>query len=341
MKIKTGLASFGVSGRVFHAPFVAAHSGFALTAVVERHAQTAQALYPDVQSVRSFEELLAQDIELVIVNTPNHLHYEQCKQALEAGKHVISEKPFVPTAAQARELIELARRRNLLLTVYQNRRFDGDFLTLQQLIASGALGRIVELESAFQRYRTEVRTGSWKEVEQVGIGITYDLCSHLVDQAVVLFGRPQGVWAQITRQRDEAVSDDYCRMILCYDKVQVSLKAGCLIREEAPRFALHGTRGSYAKYGLDPQEQALRNGAKPLATTWIEESTSAWGILHTDDGRVPYPTCNGNYMRYFDNIQEVLRGCAAPLVSHQEMISDLEILEAAFVSNRTGSTLIV
>lgn len=338
-KVKTGIASFGLSGQVFHAPFIDLHEGFELSVICERSKNLAQTQYPGVKTVRTFEELLAEDVELIIVNTPDMTHAEYCKQALEAGKNVVVEKPFTFTEEDAIDLISLAVRKGLMLTVYQNRRFDGDFLTLQQVIASGVLGRIVEFQSAFQRYRPALSPDSWKETPGKGVGITYNLCSHLCDQAFVLFGKPFGVWATLDSQRDNSKIDDYSYMQLIYPRIKVSLRAGMLMREEGPRFVLHGTKGSYVKYGLDPQEAALKGGFRPTREDWGAEDESKWGILHTDDGRVKYPTVTGNYLRYYDNIFDVLRKDGLPFVTHSQMISDVKMLEAAFASHRTGTII--
>ena len=209
MKIKTGLAAFGLSGQIFHAPFIEAHPDFELTAVAERSKKSAQATYPDVESVDSFEELLRCDVELIVVNTPDATHYPLCRAALEAGKHVIVEKPFVTTIREAKELIEIADRKGLMLITYQNRRWDGDFLTLQQIVRQGSLGRLVEIQSSFQRYRPRLGQSAWKETPgATRVGITYNLCSHLCDQIVALLGKPEGVWATLDRQRDGSRSDD-------------------------------------------------------------------------------------------------------------------------------------
>ena len=334
--IKTGLAAFGLSGRIFHAPFLHLHEGFELSAVVERTKNVAQTLYPGIKTVRSFEALLDEAIDLVIINTPDPTHYDFCRMALEAGKHVVVEKPFVFSSEQARELIALAQRRQRLLTVYQNRRFDGDFLTVQDIVRNGYLGRVVEFQSAFQRYRPQLSPIAWKEQSQGHVGITYNLCSHLSDQALVLFGKPDGVWARMDRQRASSQIDDYCDMRLIYPHLQVSLRAGMLIREPGPRFAVHGTAGSYVKYGLDPQEGILRAGGHPSRTVWSQESEAEWGILHTDAGRNPYPTVPGNYLSYYDDLYQALCEGRTPYVTPEEMITDVRMLEAAFESAQSG-----
>ncbi len=337
--IKTGLSAFGLSGKVFHAPFIDLHPGFELTAVVERSRDEARTLYEGVRSVRSYEELLQlEELELVVVNTPDPTHYDYCRMALEAGKNVVVEKPFVFSSAQARELTGLAARKGLLLTVFQNRRFDGDFLTVKQVIDSGALGRVVEFQSAFQRYRPELSPIAWKESGN-RVGITYNLCSHLCDQALALFGKPEGVWATMASQRDGSRIDDYCRMQLAYPEVKVSLRAGMLIREEAARFAVHGTKGSYVKFGLDPQEGLLRAGARPTAGDWAREAPEQWGVLNTDEGRRSYETVTGNYLAYYDNIYKVLREAAQPCVTTEDMLADVRMLESAFESAESGCTV--
>ena len=226
MKIKTGLAAFGLSGQIFHAPFIEAHPDFELTAVAERSKKSAQATYPDVESVDSFEELLRCDVELIVVNTPDATHYPLCRAALEAGKHVIVEKPFVTTIREAKELIEIADWKGLMLITYQNRRWDGDFLTLQQIVRQGSLGRLVEIQSSFQRYRPRLGQSAWKETPgATRVGITYNLCSHLCDQIVALLGKPEGVWATLDRQRDGSRIDDYSLIVLEYPGIRAQLQA--------------------------------------------------------------------------------------------------------------------
>lgn len=343
-KIKTGIASFGLSGQVFHAPFLNIHEGFELKVIAERSKDLARAQYPHVKTVRTFDELLAEEIDLVVVNTPVQTHFDYCKQALLAGKHVVVEKPFVATVAEAEELIALANKQGKLLTVFQNRRYDGDFLTVRQILQSGVLGRVVEFQSSFQRYRPDINSAraQWREEPLPGNGITYDLGSHLCDQVLVLFGKPSGIWAHIAIQRQGSRVDDYSLIQMLYPDLIVTLRAGMLIREEGPRFALHGTRGSYVKFGLDPQEGLLRTGhAIPNRGPWAAESDAEWGILNTDDGRRKYPTIPGNYLGYYDAIYDTLCKGAQPPVSHNDMLTDLRILEAAFKSSQTGRVITV
>lgn len=209
-KIKTGLAAFGMSGQIFHAPFISTNPAFELTAVTERSKELSKERYPEARIVRSFEELIALDeLELIVVNTPDSTHYEYARQALEAGKNVIVEKPFTTTVEQGQELVDLARSKGLAISVYQNRRWDSDFLTVQEVLDKGLLGRLVEFESTFPRYRNFIKPGTWKETGSLGGGLTYNLGAHVIDQAVQLFGVPEAVFADIDIIRTGGMVDDY------------------------------------------------------------------------------------------------------------------------------------
>ena len=206
-KIKTGLAAFGMSGQIFHAPFITTHPAFELTAIVERSKELSKERYPSAKIVRSFEELIAMDeLELIVVNTPDSTHFDYARRALEAGKHVIVEKPFTSTYAEGESLVALARAKGLMLSVYQNRRWDSDFLTVKQILSEGKLGRLVEFESTYPRYRNFIKSGTWKETGEMGGGLTYNLGAHLLDQAVQLFGVPEAVFADIAILRDGGTS---------------------------------------------------------------------------------------------------------------------------------------
>lgn len=338
--IKTAIASYGLSGQVFHAPFLNDHPGFDLVAIGERSKDLVRQRYPNVVRPHSFEELISiQEVELVIVNTPDVTHYDYCKKALLSDKNVVVEKPFVFTVAEAEELTKLAQKRGLLLTVYQNRRFDGDFLTVKQIKESGRLGRIVEFESAFQRYRNFVVEGTWKERPDRHVGMTYNLGSHSLDQALVLFGMPEGLWATVDVLRDGGRVDDYFHIVLLYPRMKVTLRAGYLMREQGPRFTLHGTAGSYMIYGVDPQEAALKGGALPGGEGWGSVPETEWGVINTDEGRVHYPTVAGNYRLYYDSIYRTLRGGDTPEVTHEQMVDLIRLLEVCFESSETGRTI--
>lgn len=340
-KIKVGLAAYGMSGRVFHAPLIAANPHFELTAVMERSKELSREKYPDVRIARSFEELVAMDdLDLIVVNTPDSTHFDYVRLALLGGKHVVVEKPFTETEEDGEELVALAAEKGLMLSVYQNRRWDGDFLTVKEIFDKGLLGHLVEFESTFPRYRNFIKPNTWKETGTDGGGLTYNIGSHLVDQALQLFGMPEAVFADIATLREGGKVDDYFIIHLLRPEkaphVKITLKASYLMCESEPRFVLHGREGSYVKYGLDPQEAALTAGQLPGSPHWGEEDESAWGLLHTEkDGRVeraPYPTLPGNYAAFYENIYRHLR-CGEPLQSDARGVVDvIRVLEAAWGS---------
>ncbi|WP_085537785.1 oxidoreductase [Massilibacteroides vaginae] len=337
-KIRTGIASYGMSGSVFHAPFIANHPAFELYAIVQRSSDSAQEKYPWVKIIRSYEELLAdKSIQLVVVNTPDVTHYEFVKLALLAGKHVIVEKPFVFTVHEGEELIALAKKQNRMLCVYQNRRWDGDFLTVKQVINSGSLGQVVEFQSAYQRYRNYIQPGTWKEKADHRVGLTYNLGSHMIDQAVTLFGIPQAVYADIDKLREGTQVDDYYHIQLLYPQVKVTLRAGYLMREETPRYYIHGTKGSFVKYGLDPQEEALKAGLPPTSPNWGADEESTFGILNTELNDLHFrgkiETISGNYMAFYEDVYQSLKSGKMPQADASVVLPVIRIIEAAFESN--------
>jgi len=340
-KIQVGLASFGMSGKVFHAPILAHHPGFQIAKIVERNKNEATKIYPDITSVRSFDELLLDDnIELIVVNTPDPTHFEYTRKAFEAGKHVVVEKPFTQSIKQGEDLINLAHQKNLILSVFQNRRWDGDFLTVRKVIESGCLGRLVEFESNYMRYRNYIQPNTWKETLAQGIGLTYNLGSHMIDQAVALFGMPDKVWADVDNMRAGSEVDDYYHIKLIYPKVKVTLKASYLVREEGARYTLHGTNGSFLKYGLDPQEEMLKQGGNPSMPDWGKEPESQWGILNAEINglhiRGKVETTPGNYAAYYDNIYDVIRNRAQLEVTPEQALNVIRLIEAAMESGRSN-----
>ncbi len=343
-KIQVGLASFGMSGKVFHAPILFNHPGFHLASIVERSKNETKKYYPDVMVVRSFDELIAdENIELIVVNTPDATHFEYAHKALEAGKHVIVEKPFTHTIGQGEDLLNYADRKKLVLSVFQNRRWDGDFLTVRQVIENQWLGRLVEFESNYMRYRNFIQPDTWKESAIQGIGITYNLGSHMIDQALVLFGMPEAVWADIDSLRSGSEIDDYYHIKLIYPEIKVTLKASYLVREETARYILHGTQGSFLKYGIDPQEEMLKKGGNPSRSGWGKEPEEFWGIINTDFNgmhvRGKVETIAGNYAAYYDNIYDVIRNGAELEVLPDQALNVIHLIEAAMESSRSGQNI--
>ena len=337
-KIKTGLAAFGMSGQIFHAPFISTNPAFELTAVTERSKELSKERYPEARIVRSFEELIALDeLELIVVNTPYSTHYEYARQALEAGKNVIVEKPFTTTVEQGQELVDLARSKGLAISVYQNRRWDSDFLTVREVLDKGLLGRLVEFESTFPRYRNFIKPGTWKETGSLGGGLTYNLGAHVIDQAVQLFGVPEAVFADIDIIRTGGMVDDYFVIHLFRPSkaphVKVTLKSSYLMCEPEPRFVLHGTEGSFVKYGLDRQEADLNDGQMPGTPGWGVEDESIWGLLHTEKAgnvvRRKYPSLAGNYAGFYDNIHRHLRLGEPLLTDAAGVLPVIRLIEAA------------
>ena len=343
--IQVGLIGYGLAGRVFHAPTITAVPALQLAQVVQRQGDEARQRYPWVEIVRESEALLKDPaIELVVIATPNTSHFALAEAALQAGKHVVVDKPFTTTAAEAERLMTLAQAQQRVLSVYHNRRWDGDFLTVQKLLAGGHLGRLVEYESHFDRFRPGLKANAWREAAVPGSGILYDLGSHLLDQAVVLFGLPRALTADIRIQRTGGVVDDSFALLLHYDEgLRVTLKAGMVVREPSPRFVLHGTAGSFIKYGLDPQEEALKNGRTPLEPNWGSEPAAQWGTLNTSlDGLVvrgTVATLPGNYLAFYQDVAEAILKGREPAVTAVQAHQTMRLLELAQQSHEEGRRL--
>jgi scyllo-inositol 2-dehydrogenase (NADP+) len=335
--IKTALCAFGMSGWVFHAPFIQLHEGFALYGVLERTKNAAEEKYPGIKTFQSLEAMLADDaIELIIVNTPNYTHYEYAKLALLAGKHVVVEKAFTNTVAEAEELIALAAKQNKKLSVYQNRRWDSDYKTVKKIVQQKLLGEIVEAEIHFDRYNESLSPKLHKETPGPGAGILPDLGPHLIDQALQLFGMPTAVFADATNLRTISQVEDYIELILFYKNLRVRLKAGYLVRELLPAYILHGTKGSFLKPRADVQERDLQKEKKLTDADWGTEDETGKGLLHTEiDGKVIreyVPSEKGNYMDYYNGIYEAIRNEKALPVTAAEGMNVIKIIEASFQS---------
>jgi scyllo-inositol 2-dehydrogenase (NADP+) len=342
--INTAILSFGMSGQVFHGPFIDLHPGFNFYAVWERTKNLAQEKYPGVKTYRDLDELLRDDaIELVIVNTPTYTHYEYAKKALEANKHAIVEKAFTTTFAEAEELATLAKQKGKFLSVYQNRRWDSDFKTVKKIFDEDLLGDVVEAEIHFDRFNQNLSPKAHKEIPNPGAGVVYDLGPHVIDQALTLFGMPEAVFADIRVLRPHSQVDDYFEILLYYPGVRVRLHSSYIVREPIPSFVLHGTKGSFHKSRADVQEAALLAGKKPGTPEWGKEPESEKGLLHTEkDGQVTrdtVPTLQGNYMDYFEGIHQALRNNKPLPVTAEDGANVMRIIETALASRKEGRVI--
>ena len=338
--IRVGLAGFGMSGRLFHAPFLHADPRFSLRRVYERASELAKEEYPEAEVVHSFEALLTEDIDLVIITTPNALHVFMAEAALRAGKHVVVEKPIAASREEAEALCRLSREQGVILTVYQNRRLDGGFLTARRLIEEGRLGEVVDYECHFDRFVSGYRTKQWKREGGRGVDLLYDIGVHLIDQAVTLFGLPEAVRGDLRRQRPESPGVDRFTLTLYYPELRAVLSAGELSAIEGPHLTVHGRRGSYVKYGRDVQEARLVQGLRPAGDSrWGQEEPERHGTLRTlqEDGafaETRVPTEIGNYGAFYDNLCQAIREDAPLLVRPEEAAAVLRILEAAQESSQ-------
>ncbi len=342
--IDVGLIGFGFAGRTFHAPVISAVEGLRLAAIVQRHGDEATHAYPAARIVRTLEELLAiESIRLVVVATPNPSHFDLAKACLLAGRDVVIDKPFAPTYAEAAHLVELAEQHGRLLSVYQNRRWDGDFQTVQRLMAEGAFGRVVLFESHFDRFRPQLKDNAWRERDEPGSGVLFDLGPHLIDQAMVLFGEPEAITADLRIERDGATVDDAFDVLLHYPRTRALLRAGALVSTQTPRFIVQGLQGGYLKYGLDPQEDALKRGERPTGEFWGYEAPERWGTLLRAQGDAfateNYATAPGDYRQYYANVRDAMLGAASLAVTPQQGLRVMHALELAHESSRQRRTL--
>jgi scyllo-inositol 2-dehydrogenase (NADP+) len=344
LPIRTALLSYGMSGEVFHAPLLSSLEGFHLTKIVQRKADHAKQRYPGVTVVRSSDDVMADpSIELVVVNTPNESHFMYAKTALENRKHVIVEKPFTVTTAEADELIALAGQNSVTLSVFQNRRWDSDFLTVKKVLAGGRLGKIVEFEAHYDRFRNYIETGTWKEEDLPGTGILYNLGSHMLDQVVVLFGMPQYVDARLGIQRPDGKVNDFYDIRMEYASHLVIVKSSYLVKEPMPRYIIHGVNGSFVKFGLDQQEQALKDKRIPSDESWGTEDEQFWGKLNVVENGTSREERvrpeRGDYRAYYRNIYEVIRNGQELSVTPQQARDVIRLIEACMESNITKSSI--
>ena len=343
-----GLIGYGMAGQVFHAPIITSVPGFKLVKIREtkpNNIQLAKTRYPQAEIVNSSDAIITDDtIQLVVIATPNASHFSLAKAALLAGKHVVVDKPFTISVAEADELIELAEKQNLLLTVHHNRRWDSNSKTIRKVINSTLLGRLVEMEVHFDRFRNYSRPGAWREENTHGSGILYDLGAHLIDEAIGLFGLPHFVTADERIQRTGSKTIDNFTVVLDYENLKVTLKAGMLVREPGPTYVLLGEQGTFVKYGMDVQEEALKTGKHPLnEPNWGKEPESLWGKINTTiDGLHVVSKVEsevGNYREYYENVYLALTEKATLAVTAQQARTTIRIIELAMQSSREKRTL--
>jgi scyllo-inositol 2-dehydrogenase (NADP+) len=358
-EIGVAVVGYGLGGRVFHAPFVSAVPGLNLLTIFQRSGDSAAQAYPSAKIERSIDPILADpSIDLVVISTPNETHFSLARQALEAGKHVVIDKPFAATSEQALVLGSIAKLKGVLVIPFHNRRWDGDFLTVKKLLAEGTLGRLVTFETNMDRFRPLPREHKWKESENPANGMLFDLGPHVVDMTLALFGAPEAITASVRSDRDHTAIEDAFDITLHYPSYTTpgkSLRARCsatyLACEPSPRFLLHGTRGSFRKYGLDPQEATLESGAKvpPLGSPepWLKEPASQWGTLTiAPDPASPtilvttqVETLPGDYRNFYAAVRDAILGLAPPPLTPEDGYRVIKLLELARESSIQRRTL--
>jgi scyllo-inositol 2-dehydrogenase (NADP+) len=340
--VNVGIIGYGFSASIFHVPILETIAGYCIKEVVSSDPDKVHRDLPNVRVVETSSELFNNpEVNLVVITTPNTLHYPLAKQALMAGKHVVIDKPFVVDASEGEDLLRAAKEQNKLLSVYHNRRWDNDFLTLKKTVESGVLGNIRVFESHFDRFRPQVRK-RWREEALPGSGLLYDLGPHLVDQALCLFGLPRTVNADVSIMRKDGQADDYFHVILGYDNLRVILHASTLVMEQGPRFQVHGDKGSFIKYGLDSQEALLKEGHKPGDLGWGYDTPNQFASLTTgiDTPRtVKLETIPGAYETYYYQLHDAICSHGKVPVLAQAGLDTIRIIECAVRSSANGKRI--
>jgi len=339
--VRVGLIGFGLAGQAFHAPVIRGVEGIELACILERHTNNAKARYPEVRVARSLDEMLAdKTIRVCVVATPNDSHFSYTKACLEAGRDVVVDKPLTPTLAEAEELVRIAAARGRLLTVYQDRRWDGAFLTVKKLVQSGALGTVAEYEARFDRFRLDQKPGAWREqADFPAAGVLWDLGPHLIDGALVLFGQPDAICASAFCQREGSQIDDAFDVTLEYPRLRATLRARIIAYAPGHHLLVHGTQGSFVKYGMDPQEEILRGPNCPDGLDWDAdwglEPEERWGTL-TRVGEPPQKirTERGDYRGFYANVRDAIEGKAALDVPPEQFLRTQRALVFAHKSSR-------
>jgi len=327
--IHVGLASFGMSGRIFHAPFIEQQPNFNLKLILERSKSNSKAFYPNAIIVREFNELLQdKEIELIVVNTPTYLHFEMAKKALLAGKHVVLEKPMTATSQQGEELIQIAKSNNLLLAVYHNKRLEGGFKTVKKLLSENKLGAVTNCQISLHRFRPEIGPKVWKEGSYPGAGLLYDLGSHLIDQCLNLFGWPLDVNADLQIQRKNSQVLDYFNITLKYNHFNAIIVSDMLSKENKPSFNITGTKASFVKYGKDPQEERLSEKEIHFEKLGVDLEENYGTLTFNQTGKSErINTENGSYSQFYQNIYEVLKLKMPLVITPEQALNVIKIIE--------------
>lgn len=338
-KIGVGIVGFGFSSTTFHIPLLQTIGEYEIRAIVSSKEEVVKQALPTVQVVRTIEELvIREDIDLVVITSPNTTHFPYVKEAISHGKHVVVEKPFVVSTEEGEELIALANEHNVFVSVYHNRRFDNDFLTVKKLMQEGHIGNVYTYEAHFDRFRPQVRD-RWREHNLPGSGILYDLGSHLVDQALHLFGTPDAVSADVVKQRPGAKTDDYFHVVLHYGVKRVILHSSSYVKHIGPHFSVHGDKGSIVKYGMDSQEDQLKAGMKPGDKGYGEDCESQYAVLETEGEMTRIPTEVGCYDMYYKGVRDcIINGEPLP-VTAEEGLQVIRIIQAAIESSEKGKVI--
>ena len=339
--VRVGLIGYGLAGQAFHAPMIRGVAGMELACVLERHTSHAKARYPEVRIARSLDEMLSDPtINLCAIATPNDTHFSYAKACLEAGRHVVVDKPIAPTLAEAEELVRIAGQNHRLISVYQDRRWDGAFLTVKKLLQSGALGKVAEYEARFDRFRLNAKPGAWRELPDFpAAGVLWDLGPHLIDCALILFGEPETISATLLRQRETSTVDDAFDVILQYPHVRATLRARIIAYAPSHHLLVHGTQGSFVKYGMDPQEEFLRSERCPDGLDWGEnwglEPEERWGTLsRVNETPHKIPTERGDYRGFYANFRDAIENGAPLDVPPEQFLRTQRVLVLAHKSSR-------
>jgi predicted dehydrogenase len=344
--VRVGLLGFGLAGQAFHAAVIRGVRRMELACILERRGTKAKEKYPEVRVARTLDELLSDTaIQLCVIATPNDSHFELARACLLAGRDVVVDKPFAPTLRESEELVRLALERGRLITVYQDRRWDGDFLTVKKLVASGRLGKIVEYECRFDRFRLEPKANAWRErADQPGAGVLFDLGPHVIDQALVLFGEPRAITASAFCQRETSQVDDSFDVCLEYPELRALGRARIIAFAPGPHLLIHGTNGSFVKYGMDPQEARLRGENVPQGTDWGadwgEESDRLWGTLSlVGEPSVIVRTERGDYRGFYENVRDAIEKKAPLEVTPEQALRTMRAVMLAHKSSREKRTV--